>query len=177
MPTKPKTIRQLFEAREKATIRGTDKIFAAMVPAMEVINDLMGLEDIKKVGGNLVWDDLSLIIGDAVEEPLVIMVGVVSFPPGCEIETTNGDKIKVTVDTEPYFRRLVRAGLPASVAIQSKEEVAAYFKKMEQEMEKQADVSEMDRVLTTETEFDLTKLTDEQRAAYDASTGYKFGKA
>src|SRR5277367_6692150 len=122
MPTKQKTIRELFEAREKATIRGTNKIFSAMTEAMEVISDLMGLEEIKKVGGELIWDDLSLIIGDAVDEPLVVMVGVVVFPPGCELETTNGDKIKVTEDTAPYFRRLVRAGLPAAVAIKTKEE-------------------------------------------------------
>lgn len=171
MPKKPKSIPQLFEAREKVAHKATDNIFAAMPGAMEAINEMMGLEEIKKIGGDIIWDDISLVT-ELVDEPLIVLVGIIVFPPGCELETTDGDKIKVTTDTEPYFRKLVRAGLPASVAALSKEEVHEYFKKMEQEMEES-----MKNLVTEDSDFDLTQLTEEQRAAYEASSAIKIGKA
>jgi hypothetical protein len=175
MPTKaPKTIPQLFEAREKVEERATKKIFDAMPGAVEAINELMGLNEIQKAGGHLLWDDIDLV-GD--EDGLLVIVGVVVFPPGCELTTANGDKVKVTEDTEPYFRRLVRAGLPVSVATQSKDEVVAYFRKMQEDEEKQLDVAGLDEILQRETEFDLSALTEEQRHAYQTSMMVKPGKA
>jgi hypothetical protein len=174
-PKKPKTIPELFVARDKAVSKATKNIFAAMPGAIEAINELMGLEDIQKSGGDLHWEDIDLV-GDEAEN-LLVMVGVVVFPAGCELEAEGGGIIKVTKDTEPYFRRLVRAGLPASVAVQGKDEVVAYFKKMQEDYDNQLDVAGLDNLLERETEFDLSALTEEQRRAYETSMMVKPGKA
>lgn len=172
MAKKIKTLPQLFEARDKAADKATRNIFDAIPGAMEAINELTSLEEIKSAGGDLVWDDLELI-----EDELIILVGVIVFPPGCEVITTEGDKVKVTESTAPYFRRLVRVGLPLSVATQPKEEVVAYFKKVQENEQKQLDLAHLDESLNKETEFDLSALTEEQRRSYQTGMMVKPGKA
>lgn len=162
---KPKTIPELFVARDKAIDKATQNIFAAMPEALAAINELMGIDEIKKLGGELVWDDVEFFE----EEQMIVMVGVIVFHEGCEMTTSNGDKVKVTKDTEPYFRRLVRGAFPLSIANQSKDDIVAYFNKLHDDSEKQRLVDELDLQAERKTDFDLSILTEEQRNAYQAS--------
>ncbi len=171
--SKPKTIPELFVARDKAINKATQNIFAAMPQALEAINELMGVAEIKKSGGELIWDEVEFFE----EEQMIVMVGVIVFHAGCEVTTANGDKVKVTKDTEPYFRRLVRGAFPLSIASQSKDEVLAYFTKVQEDLEKQRAVDDLDRITEMETEFDLSTLTEDQLQAYQTSTMFKPGKA
>jgi hypothetical protein len=162
---KPKTLVDLFVVREKAVNRATKKIFDSLSVAIDAISIMMDVETINKEGGKIVWDDVSLV-GEE-EDPFVILIGYVSYPVGSELTTPRGDKVKITETTQPYFRRLIRAGFPSSLTSKTKEEIVEYFKKLEEEKFEQMDV---------EPEFDLSQLTEEQRKAYE-SVNFKIGKA
>ena len=103
---------------------------------------------------------------------------MIIYPPGVEVTLPTGDKIVVTKDTAPYFRRLVRAGIPLDIADQPKEVVVDYLVKMKEDDIKQAEITAMDQSINNETEFDLSKLSEEQRRVYDSLVGGKtIGKA
>lgn len=167
---------ELFNIRERTITETTNTIFAAMPEALEAINELSGLNDIENIGGLIIWDDISLV--NEVDPAMIIMVGYIKFPPGCELTTSAGDKVKVTEDTEPYFRRLVRASFPLTLATQPKHEVITYFKKMQEDAEYQDEIDDLDRLFAPPiiNEFDLSLLNEEQRHAYELSS-IKPGKA
>lgn len=185
----------LFIKRKIQNEQNTNKILRALGGPMDALYEQLNVADIEKQGGTLVWDDVSYV--DDGEEPFVILVGVISYPVGAEVLTENGDIVKLTESTVPYFRRLVRAGIPIAMAKKSKEELLAYFDKKKQErVEAEQREKELEEAMAiddgptiqdllaeqqkqepemTFDEFDLTQLTDEQRKAYQM--GNKPGKA
>ena len=173
---KKKTLSDLFAKREQVIEKTTTAIFKSMAGALEAIHDVMNHNDLEKEGGVLVWETAEL--ADDEQNPLIILIGVIIYPPGVEVTLPTGDKIVVTKDTAPYFRRLVRAGIPLDIADQPKVVVVDYLVKMKEDDIKQAEITAMDQSINNETEFDLSKLSEEQRRVYDSLVGGKtIGKA
>lgn len=171
-----KSIKDLFVSRADTFDKRTSKILKAMTGALEAIHEFMNVSVVEKQGGKLAWEDVSLVI-DTTKDAFVVLVGVIKYPPGTELELDSGQKVKVTKQTEPYFRRLVRAGIPLKVAGKTKKQVLNYLKKMEAKETKQQEVSFLDKLAQQEVEFDLSKLTEEQRKAYEASKIISTSKA
>ncbi len=189
---KKRSIPELFAAREEAFDKATDKIFAALDGVFAALREHMEIEEIEKIGGVLEWEDIMLVEDD--KQPFLVIVGVISHPPGTEFEMPDGTKVQLTKETAPYFRRLVRAGVPISIVDKSKQEIIDYLIQIEAE-QKQHWEEESKKILAEdgkslselleehtnskkqETEFDLSQLTDEQRKALELSLGTKSGKA
>lgn len=176
MPKKPKSIPELFADRQATFDKNTQKILDSIAPALEAVHEFMDAETVEKAGGSLKWEDISLGDGDS-EGPFLILIGVISFPPGTEMDTVNGGSVVVTEDTAPYFRRLVRAGIPVEITTKTKEEVVAYLKKVEEDELKQSEADFLEAATQQETDFDLSKLTEEQRKAYETTMLGPIGKA
>lgn len=193
--SKSETILDLFLIRKQTNEKNTAKILRTLQGPMSALYEQLKIADIEKQGGTLVWDDVSYV--DDGTEPFIILVGVISYPVGAEVLTENGDIVKLTESTVPYFRKLVRAGIPVSMAKKSKEELIAYFDMKKQE---RADAARREKELEdamaiddgptiqdllaeqqkkepemTFDEFDLTQLTEEQLKKYQM--GNKPGKA
>lgn len=171
MKTKFASIKKLFAARSDEYKKATKTILESMSGALNAIHEYMNIDEVEKRGGYLEWEEVSYVEDDG--DTLVILLGVVGFPPGTEIVLEDEKKIKVTKDTAPYFRRIIRAGIPANIAQKSKKSVIAFLEKMEKESLN----SNLDNVFSSEEDFDLSKLTDEQRRLYEASTATTSRKA
>lgn len=179
------SIRRIFFNRATHFTQSTIDVLARMPGAQAAVVELIEERETFKTGGVLEWTEISLVQADS-EDALILMVGVVRFPPGAEVELQTGEKVIVTKDTAQYFEpRLVRIGIPLRLAESSKDEVKTYLKQKEAEMEK--DTAEFmdnlkealegsppeddsketavskDDTVTTDADFDLTQLTDEQR--------------
>lgn len=179
--------RMFFERAENFTST-TIKILERMPGALEAITELIEEKETFKSGGILEWGEVSLTRAGT-EDALIILVGSVSFPPGAEVELQTGEKVIVTENTSEYFLpRMVRIGIPLKLAEASKEEIKKYIKHTE-ELQKKDSVEFMenlkealttelkeagidipveiikkdDDTITTDADFDLTQLTEEQR--------------
>ncbi len=130
------SIPELFELRFKTYESTTKDIYKAMVPAVQGIEQFMQFDQLKKDGAELQWDDIELAVIE--NEQVLILIGLIFYPVGTEVKMENESIVKVTEDTAPYFRRLVRVGLPLSMTTKSKEDVVTYFEKMEKEEEQLA---------------------------------------
>ncbi len=183
---KKRTILDLFVARHVANEKGTNRILKAIQGSIDALHVQMKIDEVEKKGGTLQWDDISYV--DDGENQLLILVAVITYPPGAELDLDTGDKIKLTRDTAPYFNRLVRAGIPVTIADKSKEEVLAYLKQIEEDTPRQIPVEDKNDTISeligtnkpeekemTFDEFDLSQLTEEQRKSYQM--GGKSGKA
>ena len=162
-----KSVRELFTARTTAFEKATSEILQNMQAVQEAIHEYMCIDEIEKRNGSLIWEEASLV--GTGKDSLIILIGVVSFPAGSVLDLGDGKSIKVTKDTEPYFRKIIRAGIPLSVAVKTKKQILKYLEKTEEEERKDQEET-LDKLFQSEVEFDLSQLTDEQRKAYETST-------
>lgn len=178
---KPNNVRDLFIERAKSFAENTSKILISMEGAMSGIHEYMGFHTAFAQGAILEWHEIALT--GSVEDGLIIMVGLLVYPPGSTVELRTGEKVEVSQNTTEYFKRLVRIGLPMKYAAASKEEVIAYLKDADQENQKEleaekeaitesfgkkeetkpAAVKKQNDTITSGDDFDLTQLTEEQR--------------
>lgn len=180
------TIRRMFFERAEKHAVATTNILNKMPGALQAIADLIEEKETFKKGGILEWGEISLVAADT-EDALIILVGIIRFPPGAEVELSTGEKVKVTPETVQYFPpRIIRIGLPLNMAEATKDEIKTYLKKTVEEQK--ADIEEMKNTLqealdgqedeasevpvktikkqepiATAADFDLTQLTEEQR--------------
>lgn len=151
-------IYKLIKSRATSYKRATKKILDSIQPAIEAVEEFMEVEAAKKIGAYVEWQDVDAY-GDE-EASVVFIVGELFFPVGTEIDTDTEGKVVVTEDTAPYFRRLLRVGLPTDIAEGTKEDVLAYLRNLEENEKSKKLVDELDE--QTDTDFDYSKLTEEQ---------------
>ncbi len=183
---KKDSVQNLFFQRAEKFNEKTAEILARIPQALEAFADIIEEQETFKTGGVLRWNEISLVAAGS-DDPLMIIVGIVTFPVGAEVLLATGEKVKVTQDTVQYFPpRLIRIGLPVKMAESSKEEIKAYIRQADEEQKKEMEevkeavkealgieedagtsvpvkvVKKKDSVTTTD-DFDLTQLTEEQR--------------
>ncbi len=181
------TVRRMFFERAENFSATTKEILSQMSGVLAAASALIEEKESFKNGGVLDWIDVTLAGAD-MDEALSVLVGVVSFTPGSEVELQNGDKVKVTPDTSQYFiPRMIRLGVPLNLAGGTKEDVIAYLKKVESEQKEEHEQIEstikdilssdvdvgakipvnikkkQQDTLATAADFDLTQLTEDQR--------------
>lgn len=177
-------VHALFVERAKTFTKDTAKILTNMEGALDGIHEYMGLKSAFEQGAKLEWREITLIENADTKQSVILMIGVLVYPPGSAVELQTGEKVEVSTNTTDYFTKLVRVGLPLSYAKASKEQIVAYLKEIDEQNEKvfeaekqlvaetlggirndqaQAPVVKHNDTITTGEDFDLTQLTEEQR--------------
>jgi hypothetical protein len=166
-------LKNKFVDRKKIFDIATTDIFSNITHVIEAIVEYMDVQSLYTRGGKLEWVDISLI-EQHVEEPFCILIGNVWYPAGTELQLEDGTKATVTTDTEGYFRRLLRVGLPLKVLESGiKQEALDYLAKTESEMKEEEKelrqnlLTGMDLNIEPENptiDFDLSTLTTEQQS-------------
>ena len=94
-------------------------------------------------------------------EDLVVIIGMVDYTPGTVIEN-DGNTVTITDDNIEYFQRVVHMSLPYDMVRSSNEdEIAEFLRTMG--TDHPIEFTEPVDAPPTATDFDLSKLTEEQR--------------
>lgn len=194
---KESTIKRMFFERAEIFTSQTELILKTMPGVIGAISDLLDDKESFKGGGKFDWHEVSLVNADS-EQPLMILVGILRFPVGSEVELQTGEKTIVTADTAQYFLpRIARVAIPLKLAHSLKEEVLEYLKTTEAEQKSDAEdmkktlkevlgitatdenqaptkVAEKQDGIATEEGFDISQLTEQQR--HQLAMSQKMGK-
>ena len=161
----PITLKERFRRRDSAFKKSTDKILEMIPNVLDGITDFLRIQE-DEGKPDVRWEDI-MYFADA-EPPTVMLITVISYPPGSEFMMPNGEVIKVTDVTVDYFRRMIRFGIPMDVVTNaSRKEIAEFLKKTAEEDEDIVAVPNLDSetlAANVATDgFDLDELTEEQR--------------
>jgi len=149
-------LKDIFYARDEAFAEKTMEIFEAIHTALVCITEFLNETDPNCAAGNISWEDANLM------DDLVVIIGMVDYEHGTIIES-DGNEITITNDNIQYFQRIVHMSLPYEMVLSSNEEdIMEFLHTMGTnypiEFTKSVDIPSDDS-----TEFDLSKLTEEQR--------------
>ena len=100
-----------------------------------------------------------------------MLLGFVNYESGQEF-LMGGELVEITEDNKDYFQRVLRIGIPLTVAlVNTKESVIQFLLNLNSAvMEEPVDESPPIKIkpdTNEEMEFDLDELTDEQKLALD----------
>lgn len=157
-------LKQLIEARDTEFKSKTKLILKEMIHVLRGTIKVLRLET-EAANGNLVWEDVSLVHDELEDDDFIMLVGAISYTPGESFTLPNGRDVKVTEDTVEYFRRLIRVGIPLSIAVDGDiDDVVEFLHKSIEEAEEDSGliISSLD---DDSEEFDLDDLSDTQREA------------
>lgn len=130
------SLESLFHKRADKFREDSNVIFKRIPNAMEAVREFLGIKAPDTLTATLIWNDVSLA-GVGTPNPIVILMGVLEYPPGTQADLKGGEKVVITVDTKDYFRRLVQFGFPLNIIHSSKEDLMEYLKKTDIEKEKE----------------------------------------
>lgn len=160
---------KLFEAREEVLTISTEAIFEQLSNATQGIEKYLELGE-QLSGGSLTWDEavfLEALEGESDPVGYIILSGIIAHDPGQSFTLPTGRVITVTEATAPYFRRMLRIGIPHKIASEgSVDDVVQFMQEVEKELPARTDLSDemLDMVSSPETaQFDLDDLSEEQR--------------
>ena len=161
----PITLKERFRRRDTTFKKATDKILEMMPNVLDGIKDFLRLEE-DEGKPDVRWEDV-MYFADA-EPPTVMLISVISYPPGSEFVLPTGETVKVTDATVDYFRRLIRFGIPMDVVLNAnREEITTFLQKTAEEDEDIVSIPNLDSealAANVATDgFDLDELTEEQR--------------
>ena len=116
--------------------------------------------------GRLTWQGVQL------DQELIVLVGIIKYPPGAQFSTSEGEVMIVSEKTAEYFTRILRMRLPFDLVNKnSKEETMTFLTELENET--QHEVVELPAELTDIQDFNFDDLTDEQKKALLVKTNDK----
>jgi len=162
-----KNLEEIFDIRDTAYAKQTNKIFDAIITTLSCVN--IFLNDIDPIfdAGNIIWEEVNLIDGG------IIIIGMIDYKEGTKI-TVDGNIIEITKNNIEYFRRVVHMTLPLDLVYTNDEDIIMEFLYNSHNESNINSFSEPLELENNNIEFDLTKLTEKQRVAlvlYD--TAYK----
>lgn len=167
-------LRELFEVRDGEYAKATMKILETIPGTIAAIVEVSELEE-EFAQGRLVWSEAVLVQEVEEEEEYVLLVGILRYEVGDEIETPVG-KLTVTPDiAERFHQRIIRVGIPINL-VENDDKVAIqeFLKESAEEHKRQTEEmkAEMQRrkTETIMTDFDLDQLTEEQRESLMLNT-------
>lgn len=127
-------LKDLFSKRDKEYQDRTQEIFKRISTVTKALSEFLRKSDNEVERGKISWKDISLVNNN-----FVTMVGVISFQPGQEVTTSEGEKVTVTKDTADYFKRVIRLGIPYKLVVEgTKEEIFQFITNREKEEREQA---------------------------------------
>lgn len=157
----PKRLKTLFMHRHQFFEKNTDTIFKAIANVTSGIAEYLNLKD-EIAQGQLTWTN----VVNHEKEGLVIMIGLIKYPPGAEFKTAEGQMITISENTVDYFTRIIRFTMPYDLVDKgTSEEVLAFLKSLEQESQQQTEMVQIPAEAMSLAEFEFDELTEEQKAA------------
>lgn len=147
----------LIRRREETFNKNTDTILESMAEVIDgAVSFLHLTEEIAQ--GQLEWQGVQM------NEDIVLLTGIIKYPPGAQFATSEGEIMIVSEQTADYFTRIIRMGLPIDlVNKRSKEETMAFLSDLKEETDQEVDFVEF-------SDFDFDELSDEQENDLLANT-------
>jgi hypothetical protein len=160
------TLKKLFDTRTKVYNSQTKALLTHIINALEAIIEFMDLGNEANTG-LLKWESIELTDSKQYSEGVVYLVGKVLYKVGERIEDVNGKIHQVNEENQQKYSRIIRVGLPFSLAAEgTKEEVKEFL----------YDIAEMQGGDVEEFESnikDSEKLLNEiEKLAYSANNDY-----
>lgn len=150
-------LEKIFEARDIAFEEQTNEIFNMIHTTLMCVTTFLSDIDPIFAAGNIAWEDVNLVDGG------IIIIGMVDYTEGTEMEV-DGNTISITKDNIEYFRRIVHMSLPLDLVYEDNEDVIMEFLYHMHNQDNVATFSEpLEPAINQSNEFDLSKLTDQQR--------------
>jgi hypothetical protein len=149
-------LKDIFDARDEAFAKKTMEIFGIIHTALVCITEFLNETDPSVASGNVSWEDANLM------DDLVVIIGMVNYEEGTVIEN-DGNKITITNDNIEYFQRIVHMSLPYEMVLSSNEEDIMEFLHTMGTNHPIEFTESVDTPPDDSMEFDLSKLTEEQR--------------
>ncbi len=156
-------ITDLFKQRDALFAKATDNILEAIPHVLDGIVRYLNLRD-EIQSGNLSWEEAMLFPSEDGGESFIMIVGVISYNPGEKFELPDHRIVEINENTADYFKRLIRIGIPVTMAENGTDEDIFEFLKKTEDAENAPAPEPMS---SDPTDFDLTELTDEQRKALE----------
>lgn len=159
-------LKELFEKRDDVFRALTVKIMDSLANVIEGAN--LFVHHREESTGLITWEDVSFFE----DEKIIMLIGVLEYSPGDVVYVSEGNHIEITENTASYFKRLLRLGIPYSLAISgTPEDVFDFLKQSaekaaaedDEEQELFFDASELPTGSVDVPEFNLDDLTEEQR--------------
>lgn len=167
-------LRELFEARDSEYAEATIKILEKIPGTIAAIVEISELED-EFAQGRLTWSEAVLVQEVEEEEEYVLLVGILRYEVGDEIETPVGQLIVTPEIAERFHQRIIRVGIPIRLVEEDdKAAIQEFLKKSAEEHKRE--MEEIKREMqkksakATIADFDLDQLTEEQRESLMLNT-------
>lgn len=108
-------IKNIFLIRDVTFYKHTIQILEMIPNVLEGIIHYLEIEE-EAEQGNLIWEDIARFDSEKLDGGFLMLVGVISYHPGESVDLADNDPIEITEDTAEYFKRIVRVGIPFSLA-------------------------------------------------------------
>jgi len=158
---------KMFKQRDEFFSRATKRILNSLpTPLFEGIYQFLNLEE----GSKVVWEDVGLVEAKD-KDPLVVLIGAVTYTPGSIAHLQNGQDVQITEEIAGYFQRVMRIGVPVELVSTGTTTDIIKFLQKTVKIEDDDSIEDLPTMPTEQQtipvikqkEFDLTVLTDEQR--------------
>lgn len=157
-------LKELFDRRDNEHKKATKIIFKSLQNVVEGISEFIGAnEEEEEPVGHFSWDDVVYLFNEVSLETngLVLLMGSLSYSIGSKVPMPNGEIVEINEETVEYFKRIIRIGVPFTLAeTGTKEEVVEFLQSSVQQEEGPAEETEMDI-----SDFLVEDLTEEQQQA------------
>ncbi len=157
---------ELFEQREKMMDEHTDKIFKSMPNVLDGCREFV----FSKQGGepNIEWENAFFVK----EDNIVMIMASIGYDVGDTIQLETGEMITFTEETAPYFKAMLRIGIPINLATSGTvKEIFDFLSETVEHSEENSDIHPQSIDFSGEANqdsgFNLEDLTEEQRQAME----------
>lgn len=151
-------LRKVFEARDSAFEKKTLEIFEMIHTTLVSVTTFLNEIDPMLASGTIEWEDANILDDDQ-----VVIIGTVNYAPGVTVEV-EGSLTTITEENLDYFQRVIHMALPFDlVESRNEEKIMEFLKEIYDKSVIEEGEEDTDIPVSAETEFDLSKLTEEQR--------------
>lgn len=156
-----KNLKELFEVRDATFEQQTHEIFNKIHTTLVCVTEFLNEIDPLFAQGIITWEDANLV------DDMVVVVGILSYELGSKINVED-DIIEITKDNFEYFQRIVNMSLPYNLVESGNAKDIREFLHMIHSNENDEDIisETKEQFKFEENDFDLSKLTEEQRKTY-----------
>ncbi len=152
-----KDLAELFKSRDKAEEDATGVIFESIHVTLQAVSSFLSDVDDSIADGILIWQDAEYL------DKLVTIIGMISYEIGTTMQTEEG-MVEITANNIEYFQRMIHMSLPLDLVSSNDYDKVIHFL---QKMQDEDDIIEYSEPLDIPPneyrDFDLSKLTDDQR--------------
>jgi hypothetical protein len=175
-------IEELLLQREETYQQQTKDIFFHILHVLEGIVEVLGVHS--AVDAKLLtWDNIVIVRSEKTpdDDGVVLVTGSILPTIGEMVTLPTGEEIEITKNTQEYFKRPIRAGVPISLAENgTKKEVVEFLQQIMENLEDEIEMEDLDDPELSEqpiplhsSDFNLDDLTEEQRQSLNLFNAFR----